>query len=73
MWNTNQVEAELAELPLEERVEYLKSLGVTESGLGNLVKATYDLLGLRTYFTTGDKVKFFVKGLLRFLVFGIAI
>uniref|UniRef100_A0A0E0KJR1 Obg-like ATPase 1 n=1 Tax=Oryza punctata TaxID=4537 RepID=A0A0E0KJR1_ORYPU len=50
-----QVEAELAELPLEERVEYLKSLGVTESGLGNLVKATYDLLGLRTYFTTGDK------------------
>ncbi len=73
MWNTNQVEAELAELPLEERVEYLKSLGVTESGLGNLVKATYDLLGLRTYFTTGDKVKFCVKGLLRFLVFGIAI
>uniref|UniRef100_A0A0D3FPS5 Obg-like ATPase 1 n=1 Tax=Oryza barthii TaxID=65489 RepID=A0A0D3FPS5_9ORYZ len=50
-----QVEAELAELPLEERVEYLKSLCVTESGLGNLVKATYDLLGLRTYFTTGDK------------------
>jgi obg-like ATPase 1 len=51
-----QVEAELAELPLEERVEYLKSLGVAESGLGNLVKATYNLLGLRTYFTTGDKV-----------------
>ncbi|KAL6636820.1 hypothetical protein ACP70R_024392 [Stipagrostis hirtigluma subsp. patula] len=50
-----QVEAELSELPLEERVEYLKSLGVSESGLGNLVKATYNLLGLRTYFTTGDK------------------
>ncbi|XP_066332011.1 uncharacterized protein [Miscanthus floridulus] len=50
-----QVEAELAELPLEERVEYLKSLGVAESGLGNLVKATYNLLGLRTYFTTGEK------------------
>ncbi|RLN17942.1 ribosome-binding ATPase YchF [Panicum miliaceum] len=33
-----QVEAELAELPLEERVEYLKSLGVAESGLGNLVQ-----------------------------------
>lgn len=53
-----QVEAELAELPLEERVEYLKSLGVAESGLGNLVKATYNLLGLRTYFTTGEKVHF---------------
>ncbi|XP_066332408.1 uncharacterized protein [Miscanthus floridulus] len=50
-----QVEAELAELPLEERVEYLKSLGVAESGLGNLVKATYNLLGLRTYFTTWRK------------------
>ncbi|CAM0876594.1 unnamed protein product [Alopecurus aequalis] len=50
-----QVEAELSELPLEERVEYLNSLDVTESGLGNLVKATYNLLGLRTYFTTGEQ------------------
>ncbi|KAI4985225.1 ribosome-binding ATPase YchF [Hordeum vulgare subsp. vulgare] len=50
-----QVEAELSELPLEERVEYLNSLDVAESGLGNLVKATYNLLGLRTYFTTGEQ------------------
>ncbi|KAJ1702753.1 hypothetical protein LUZ63_002532 [Rhynchospora breviuscula] len=50
-----QVEAELAELTVEERIEYLKSLGVNESGLGNLIRVTYDLLGLRTYFTTGEK------------------
>ncbi|XP_035550176.1 ribosome-binding ATPase YchF isoform X1 [Juglans regia] len=50
-----QVESELTELPCEERVEYLKSLGVSESGLGNLIRATYSLLGLRTYFTSGEK------------------
>lgn len=50
-----QVESELTELPMEERTEYLKSLGVTESGLGNLIRATYNLLGLRTYFTSGEK------------------
>ncbi|KAJ0980435.1 hypothetical protein J5N97_008690 [Dioscorea zingiberensis] len=50
-----QVESELTELPLEERIEYLKSLGVSESGLGNLIRATYNLLGLRTYFTSGEK------------------
>ncbi|XP_020570715.1 uncharacterized protein LOC110017900 isoform X2 [Phalaenopsis equestris] len=50
-----QVESELTELPLDERIEYLKSLGVSESGLGNLIRETYDLLGLRTYFTSGEK------------------
>lgn len=50
-----QVESELTELPSEERIEFLKSLGVNESGLGNLIRATYDLLGLRTYFTSGEK------------------
>ncbi|XP_060187837.1 uncharacterized protein LOC132617012 isoform X1 [Lycium barbarum] len=50
-----QVESELSELPLEERMEYLKSLGVDESGLGNLIRETYGLLGLRTYFTSGEK------------------
>lgn len=50
-----QVEAELTELPSDDRVEYLKSLGVSESGLGNLIRATYGLLGLRTYFTSGEK------------------
>lgn len=52
-----QVESELTELPLEERIEYLNSLGVSESGLGNLIRATYSLLGLQTYFTSGEKVK----------------
>ncbi|KAJ6301298.1 hypothetical protein OIU77_015580 [Salix suchowensis] len=50
-----QVESELTELPLDERNEFLKSLGVSESGLGNLIRATYSLLGLRTYFTSGEK------------------
>ncbi|EYU33764.1 hypothetical protein MIMGU_mgv1a007055mg [Erythranthe guttata] len=50
-----QVEAELTELPPEERIEYLASLGVNESGLGNLIRATYNLLGLHTYFTSGEK------------------
>ncbi|OVA20972.1 GTP binding domain [Macleaya cordata] len=50
-----QVESELTELPSEERTEYLTSLGVSESGLGNLIRATYGLLGLRTYFTSGEK------------------
>ncbi|PKA66002.1 Developmentally regulated G-protein 2 [Apostasia shenzhenica] len=50
-----QVESELTELPMEERTEYLKSLGVSESGLENLIRATYNILGLRTYFTSGEK------------------
>ncbi|GFS45292.1 GTP-binding protein-like protein [Actinidia rufa] len=50
-----QVESELTELPSEERSEFLKSLGVDDSGLGNLIRATYSLLGLRTYFTSGEK------------------
>lgn len=50
-----QVEAELAELSREERQEYLEELGVAEGGLGALVRATYNLLGLRTYFTCGEK------------------
>ncbi|NES02645.1 MAG: redox-regulated ATPase YchF [Okeania sp. SIO2F4] len=50
-----QVESELIELPEEERADYLESLGVEEGGLKSLIKATYELLGLRTYFTTGEK------------------
>jgi len=50
-----QVEAELVELSAEERADFLESLGVTEGGLQSLIRATYDLLGLRTYFTTGPK------------------
>jgi obg-like ATPase 1 len=51
-----QVEAELTELDAAEREEYLKSLGVSGGGLGSLVRSTYNLLGLRTYFTSGEKV-----------------
>jgi GTP-binding protein YchF len=50
-----QVEAELVDLPEEERSEFLASLGVEEGGLKSLIRATYQLLGLRTYFTTGPK------------------
>ncbi len=50
-----QVESELIELPEEERADFLESLGVEEGGLQSLIRATYDLLGLRTYFTTGPK------------------
>jgi len=50
-----QVESELVELPEEEKTEFLASLGVEEGGLKSLIRATYELLGLRTYFTTGPK------------------
>jgi ribosome-binding ATPase len=50
-----QVESELAELPEEDRQEFLESLGAKEGGLKSLIRATYDLLGLQTYFTTGPK------------------
>lgn len=50
-----QVEAELIELPEEDRAEFLAGLGVEEGGLASLIRATYKLLGLRTYFTTGEK------------------
>jgi len=49
-----QVEAELIELPESERADYLDSLGVSEGGLTSLIRATYDLLGLQTYFTSGE-------------------
>ena len=50
-----QVEAELVELGEEECADYLQGLGVSEGGLRSLIRATYRLLGLRTYFTTGEK------------------
>ncbi|NLM62967.1 MAG: redox-regulated ATPase YchF [Mollicutes bacterium] len=49
------IEAELNELPEEEKEEFLKELGLEESGLNKLIKATYDLLGLATYFTIGKQ------------------
>jgi ribosome-binding ATPase len=50
-----QVESELIELSEEERADFLESLGVKEGGLKSLIRATYELLGLQTYFTTGPK------------------
>ena len=50
-----QVESELVELPPEERADFLESLGVQEGGLQSLIRATYELLGLRTFLTTGPK------------------
>jgi ribosome-binding ATPase len=50
-----QVESELVELSEADRLEFLESLGVTEGGLNSLIRATYDLLGLQTYFTVGPQ------------------
>jgi len=50
-----QVEAELKTLEAAERGDYLETLGVEESGCESLVRETYKLLGLRTYFTCGPK------------------
>ncbi len=50
-----QVEAELVELSEEECLDFLASLGVKEGGLKSLIRATYQLLGLRTYLTTGPQ------------------
>jgi GTP-binding protein YchF len=50
-----QIESDLIDLAPEEAKEFLKELGVAESGVGALIRATYHLLGLRTYFTAGEK------------------
>jgi hypothetical protein len=50
-----QIESDLVDLSEEEAKEFLSALGVTESGVGSLIRATYHLLGLRTYFTAGEK------------------
>lgn len=50
-----QIESDLIDLSADEAKEFLKELGVSESGVGALIRATYHLLGLRTYFTAGEK------------------
>ncbi len=50
-----QIESELAELPADEACEFLSDLGVVDSGVSQLIRAVYHLLGLRTYLTTGPK------------------
>ena len=50
-----KIESELAELPAEERGEFLASLGIESAGLDRLIRAGYHLLGLQTYFTAGEQ------------------
>jgi GTP-binding protein YchF len=50
-----QIESDLIDLQADEAKAFLKELGVEESGVGALIRATYHLLGLRTYFTAGEK------------------
>ena len=50
-----QIESDLTDLSPDEAREFLKELGVEESGVGALIRSTYHLLGLRTYFTAGEK------------------
>lgn len=49
------IEAEVAQLPPDERGEFLTSLGLSDSGLDRVIRAGYDLLGLITFFTVGPK------------------
>lgn len=56
VWLCASIEAEIAELDdEEEKSEFLESLGLEQSGLGILAQKGYDLLGLQTYFTAGEK------------------
>lgn len=53
-----KLESELSELQGEEKNAFLQELGIKESGLDQLIKATYELLGLKTFFTSGvDEVR----------------
>ena len=49
-----KLEAEIAELPGEEKAMFLEDLGVSESGLDRLIRASYTLLGLISYLTSGE-------------------
>jgi len=51
----NQLEAEIAELQEDEKLEFLQELGMNEPGLDRVIRAGYLLLGLQTYFTAGEK------------------
>ncbi len=50
------IESEIAQLPtVEEKTEFLSTLGLTEPGLNRIIRAGYALLGLQTFFTVGPK------------------
>lgn len=48
-----KMESELAEMNDDDKIEFLKEMGISNSGLDKLIFATYDLLGLQTFFTSG--------------------
>jgi GTP-binding protein YchF len=50
-----RIEAELIDLAPEDAKAFLKDFGVDDSGVSALIKGTYNLLGLMTYFTAGEK------------------
>ena len=50
-----RIEYELIDLAPDEAKAFLKDLGVDDSGVSSLIRATYTLLGLQTYFTAGEK------------------
>jgi len=50
-----QIESDLIDLSPDEAKQFLKELGVEESGVGHLIRSTYHLLGLRTYLTASEK------------------
>ncbi len=49
-----QIEQEIAELDDEEKAEFLEDLGLSESGLEKLIAASYHILGLQSYLTSGE-------------------
>ncbi|MGI9249738.1 MAG: redox-regulated ATPase YchF [Pseudohongiellaceae bacterium] len=51
----NKLEAEIAELEDADKLEFLQELGMTEPGLDRVIRAGYNLLGLQTFFTAGEK------------------
>lgn len=50
-----RTEEEIAALPEEDQAEYIKELGLEQSGLDKLIRAAYKILGLDTFFTTGHE------------------
>lgn len=50
-----ELEAQIAQLPPDERTDFLKEMGLDEPGLNVLIRAAYKLLGLETFFTAGPK------------------
>jgi len=55
---SGKIEAEIAALPPEDGADFLKDLGLSETGLARLIQASYQMLGLITFFTVGeDEVK----------------